>query len=127
LGSFDVVVGMDLLVAYSPMQIHWEEKWMAIPYNGKLTVLQGQPTSLPQQLLLQIDVVASEDNAPSNPALLPPELQSLLAKYSDLFKAPTSLPPSQAYDHEIPLIPGATLVFIRPYWYPPKLKDEIER
>jgi hypothetical protein len=48
LGSFDVVVGMDWLVTYSPMQIHWQEKWMAIPYKGQLTVLQGLPTSLPQ-------------------------------------------------------------------------------
>jgi hypothetical protein len=41
LGSFDVVVGMDWLAAFSPMQIHWQDKWMAIPYNGQLIVLQG--------------------------------------------------------------------------------------
>jgi hypothetical protein len=34
LGSFDVVVGMDWLATYSPMYIHWQEKWMAIPYKG---------------------------------------------------------------------------------------------
>ena len=34
LGSFDVVIGMDWLATYSPMQIHWQEKWMAIPYHG---------------------------------------------------------------------------------------------
>lgn len=34
---------------------------------------------------------------------------------------------TQALDHDIPLIPGATPVSIRPYRYPPALKDEIER
>jgi len=48
-------------------------------------------------------------------------------EYFDLFEAPTSLPPSQAYNHENPLIPSATPVSVRPYRYPPKLKDEIER
>ena len=59
--------------------------------------------------------------------LLPVELQSLLDAYSDLFEPPTSLPPSRACDHEIPLIPRAALVLVRPYRYPPKLKDEIEK
>ncbi|XP_066365145.1 uncharacterized protein [Miscanthus floridulus] len=40
------------------------------------------------------------------------------------FKPPTSLPPSRACDHEIPFIPGATPVHVRPYRYPPKLKGE---
>jgi hypothetical protein len=39
---------------------------------------------------------------------------------------PTELPPSQSCKHSIPLILGAQPVFIRPYRYPPKLKDEIE-
>jgi len=39
---------------------------------------------------------------------------------------PTELPPSRSCNHSIPLIPGAQPVFIRPYRYPPKLKDEIE-
>jgi hypothetical protein len=31
----------------------------------------------------------------------------LLDEYTDLFEEPTSLPPSRACDHEIPLISGA--------------------
>lgn len=38
-----------------------------------------------------------------------------------------ALTPSRACDHEIPLIEGAQPIFIRPYRYLPKLKDEIER
>ena len=50
----------------------------------------------------------------------------LIEEFSNLFHVPTSLPPSCACNHEIPLLPGAQPIFIRPYRYPPKLKDEIE-
>ena len=63
LGSFDVVIGMDWLATYSSMQIHWQEKWMVIPYNGQLTVLQGFPTSFSQQLLLHIELVDAVETA----------------------------------------------------------------
>ena len=69
---------------------------------------------------------AVEKAEPDLPPLLV-ELQSLLDAYSDLFKPPTSLSPLRACDHEIPLIPGAAHVLVRPYRYPPKLKDEIEK
>jgi len=37
------------------------------------------------------------------------------------------LPPERSCDHAIPLVSGAKAVSIRPYRYPPALKDEIER
>ena len=58
---------------------------------------------------------------------VPPEIQLLLQKFSSMFEEPTELPPSQACNHRIPLIPGAQPIFTRPYRYPPGLKDEIER
>lgn len=127
LGNFDVVIGMDWLASYSPMQIHWNDKWIAIPYKGGVTILQGLNSSSPHHLLIQVDSIAKQDAADSDGPPLPIEMQSLLDAYSDLFQPPTSLPPSRACDHEIPLIPGATPVFVRPYRYPPKLKDEIEK
>jgi hypothetical protein len=50
-----------------------------------------------------------------------------LDEFSDVFQPPDSLPPSRACNHAIPLIPGAQPFYIRPYRYPPALKDEIER
>jgi hypothetical protein len=44
-----------------------------------------------------------------------------------LFQPPDSLPPSRACNHAIPLLPEAQPFYIRPYRYPPALKDEIER
>lgn len=69
--------------------------------------------------------MSSAAPADSSPAL-PGAVQQLLADFHDLFRPPNSLPPSRHCDHEIPLIDGAQPVFVRPYRYPPKLKDEIE-
>ena len=62
---------------------------MAIPYQGQLTVLQGLPTSFPQQLLLHIALVDATDQAEPDLQPLLVELQSLLDAYSDLFQPPT--------------------------------------
>jgi hypothetical protein len=37
--NHDLIVGMDWLSAFSPMQIHWQEKWLAIPYQGAVSIL----------------------------------------------------------------------------------------
>jgi hypothetical protein len=63
----------------------------------------------------------------STVSLLPVEIQSLIDQFGVIFKEPDSLPPSRDCDHEIPLIPGARPVNVRPYRYPPTLKDEIEK
>ncbi|WVZ88489.1 hypothetical protein U9M48_035006 [Paspalum notatum var. saurae] len=50
----------------------------------------------------------------------------LLESYAAVFDKPTGLPPARSCDHAIPLISGASPVHIRPYRYPPAVKDEIE-
>jgi hypothetical protein len=59
-------------------------------------------------------------------ASLHPAVAELLDQFSVIFSVPTSLPPVRKCDHSIPLVPGARPVSIRPYRYPPALKDEIE-
>jgi hypothetical protein len=39
LRHFDVVLGYDWLEMFSPMKVHWSEKWMAIPYGQGIVVL----------------------------------------------------------------------------------------
>ena len=68
----------------------------------------------------------SDSDTPSTPAL-PPEVSQLLDEYQSVFAPPTGYPPARHFDHPIPLIPGATPVQVRPYRYPPSVKDEIER
>jgi len=51
----------------------------------------------------------------------------LLDHFSSVFETPSGLPPRRQYDHQIPLLPGARPVSMRPYRVPPALKTEIER
>jgi hypothetical protein len=45
LGSYDMIIGIDWLEAFSPMKVHWLHKWMLIPYGSIQILLQG---SLPE-------------------------------------------------------------------------------
>lgn len=54
-------------------------------------------------------------------------LADVLEEFVAIFEAPATLPPDRDCDHAIPLLPGARTVHIRPYRYPPSLKDEIEQ
>jgi hypothetical protein len=127
LSSFDIVVDMDWLEDHSPMQVDWRNKWLTIPYQGQSKVLHGIAPDSPDQLLLTVTAVEPEQDPTAVQVSVPTAIQHVLDEFSDLFQAPSSLPPSRACDHEIPLVRGAQPVFIRPYRYPPKLKDEIER
>lgn len=57
---------------------------------------------------------------------VPPELQSVLVEFDDVFGEPSELPPRRACDHRIPLMPGAQPVNIRAYRHKPEHKTEIE-
>jgi hypothetical protein len=36
-----MIIGMEWLERYSPMHIHWAQKWISIPYQGKHITIQG--------------------------------------------------------------------------------------
>lgn len=57
----------------------------------------------------------------------PSEIQTIIDQFTDVFAAPTTLPPKRACDHRIPLIQGAQPVNLRAYRHKPELKTEIER
>lgn len=38
---YDLILGIDWLEKYSPMEVHWQAKWLSIPYNGATIQLQG--------------------------------------------------------------------------------------
>lgn len=126
LPNFDLILGMDWLEHFSPMRIHWQHKWISIPYSGKQVVLYGYSDRQPTDILLHITAVHLSD-ASSSGEILHPAISNLLSQFSPVFSTPSTLPPVRTCDHSIPLIQGATLVNIRPYRYPPSLKDEIER
>lgn len=125
LQSYDMVLGMDWLEHFSPMKVHWGNKWMPIPYQESSVLLQGLTSSVPDDLVVQILSVQSKEEKPDS--TLPSEIQELLVEFAIVFSTPTELPPSRECDHTIPLVAGARPVNVRPYRYPPALKDEIER
>jgi hypothetical protein len=57
---------------------------------------------------------------------IPLSVQQLLGQFEHLFSAPTQLPPQRAADHQIPLVPGAQPVKVRPYHYSPIQKTKIK-
>jgi hypothetical protein len=61
------------------------------------------------------------------PEGLPTKVSELLQSYADVFTSKVEFPPPRSCSHAIPLIPGVRPVNIRPYWYAPTLKSEIEK
>lgn len=78
LATFDVIVGMDWLESFSPMQIHWRQKWLAIPYQGQLQISQGITLDYPDRVLLQIEPALSADTSQLDELELPAVVHELL-------------------------------------------------
>lgn len=55
------------------------------------------------------------------------ELMVVLAKFEDIFRSPTKLPPQRTCDHAITLMEGVDPPNIRPYRYPYYQNNEIEK
>jgi hypothetical protein len=63
LKAYDAIVGMDWLESFSPIQVHWCDKWLLIPYQGQLSLLQGLDSSGADTLMLQLCAVSNSDSA----------------------------------------------------------------
>lgn len=123
---YDLILGMDWLESFSPMKVDWKHKWMVVPYKGGSAILQGICPGESDELLIHITAAPAVHES-DNGQLKHPAVTALLEQFKHVFSAPTGLPPARACDHSIPLVPGAQPVNIRPYRYPPHLKDEIEK
>jgi hypothetical protein len=126
LSNYDMILGLDWLELFSPMQVHWKNRWLSIPYNNSAAVLYGIRPDLPEGTVVQVCSVEVSIDAKIQ-ASTPPEIEQLIADFVDLFQAPSALPPPRSCDHAIPLIAGAQPVKSRPYRFAPAMKDEIER
>lgn len=81
---------------------------------------------LGRSFIIQVAAVLSVDASAYLSSLTPP-ITALLSEFQDVFAPPAGYPPAHPCNHEIPLVAGATPVQVRPYRYPPAVKDEIER
>lgn len=124
---YDVIVGMDWLEQFSPMQVHWAKKWLLLPYNNSLIRIQGELPVGCELSSVEVCLISSVSaESESTPREIPQPVQILLNKYHTVFAEPKGLPPSRACDHSIPLTQGAQPFVIRPYRYSPALKTEID-
>ena len=73
-----------------------------------------------------VQVFNLDSTVPAQSPAIHPAISALLVEFPTITTPPETLPPKRACDHEIPLVEGARPVNIRPYRYPPTLKDEIE-
>lgn len=127
LTNYGLVLGMDWLENHSPMKVDWKNKWLATPYEGGSALLQGILPGFPEIIVVQVMMI-EEDGSHSIQQVEPPEhIKKFLVEFQEVFQEPTGLPPPRNCDHSIPLLPGAKQVNVRPYRYPPNLKDEIEK
>lgn len=128
LTTYDLIVGMDWLEAHSPMMVHWSQKWLAIPLHGNYVTLQGIGSSVLLDSMVQVcNLLELSDKEQSLLQNLPSPIQALIQRFSSVFEVPKGLPPVRECDHQIPLLPGARPVQMRPYRYAPALKNEIEQ
>ncbi|XP_071683141.1 uncharacterized protein [Lolium perenne] len=125
LKSYDGIVGHDSLAKHSPMLTHWSQHWLVLFQDGQLLVLHGEGADDITHALIELHVV--QDIQDQDAEHHKPGVQELLDKFSSVFDNPTSLPPSRQYDHQIPLIPGARPVSMRPYRVALELKSELEK
>ena len=142
--------GQERFEDHSPMWVHWRHRRMKFTHKGRRITLNGiqdNPSCRPisvrklQGLLkrgavsqcVQVRQIHQEHDLQAitldaDPAeQTPPAVQELLQEFDALFREPKELPPRRACDHQIPLMPGAVPVNVRPYRYAPHQKTEIEK
>lgn len=130
LKCYDIILGMDWLEKYSPMEVQWAEKWMSfwhgkqrvklqglVPKGGSCQTINGDQFFAMQKqneiwCVVQIYSMDSPQQLDTEP--LPAGMKELVQKNADLFTEPYGLPPSRAHDHVIPLICGTQPFRLRP-------------
>lgn len=144
LGAYDAILGYDWLKAHSPMTCDWELKTMEFLHKGVQVKVQGvrqpQQNYLAEISCVQLEkwlkgnevwamavVEAYQAQSLQGEAVKDTMIQQLLTEYQDVFSDPKTLPPTRAFDHTVPLVPGAIPVNSKPYRYSPLHKDEIEK
>jgi hypothetical protein len=139
--GYDLILGLDWLAQFGPMVVDWNSKWVQFEMGGKTVKLQVQKEIVEISLCEAVNVskeilavslwwpkfgcVAEDLHIPSLQA--PAALQPRLNRFASVFESITALPPAREIDHEIPLLPNAKPVNLRPYRYSYFQKLEIEK
>lgn len=115
LGSYDMILGMDWLMDHSPMQVDWIQKTLTITWRQQSVTLQGILSEMEQCVCISAQQFQELKDRQAISHLIqlcavsesvPTEIQQVLSNFAHVFDEPSSLPPSRAFDHSIPLMPG---------------------
>ncbi|XP_019200240.1 PREDICTED: uncharacterized protein LOC109193863 [Ipomoea nil] len=151
LGGCNMVLGMDWIDQYAPIQLHTRPLGLSFYKDGKKLLLKGlgrkserlQAASSSeikkwekngvQGFLVHCEGLNNETLKVRRSMLNQvtvqteyQELSELIQEFQDLFKEAETLPPRRLHDHAIPLMPGAQAVNIKPYRYSFDQKNVIE-
>ncbi|BAH93352.1 Os06g0170800 [Oryza sativa Japonica Group] len=116
LDNYDMILGMDWLEKYSPMDINWQAKTIQFGLLDKSVELKGVVPELDKCDLVSIHqlqllhnqgaveslVQLTASDGSSSSQNVPSSIQSILDEFADIFNEPDGLPPSRSYDHTIP-------------------------
>nr|AAG46155.1 putative polyprotein [Oryza sativa Japonica Group] len=99
LGGYDIILGMDWLEQFSPMQVDWSQKWMEIQVNNQPVRLQ-EPTELPPKRYCDHSIPLVPVATPVNlrPYRFNPALKDEIEKQiSDMLKSGVIQPSHSAF------------------------------
>ncbi|KAG8368991.1 hypothetical protein BUALT_Bualt15G0103800 [Buddleja alternifolia] len=150
LGGCDMVLGIQWLITLGDINWNFSQLKMDFTTDNKKVVSRGmQPSSVKlmsrnkinkmikkssQIAMLHVGVFQAKDvqkcqlfNMEGNNRNNKAQLEALLQDFDDLFQEPVTLPPKRVQDHRIILKEGTNPISLRPYRYPARKKDEIEK
>ncbi|XP_027086384.1 uncharacterized protein [Coffea arabica] len=141
LGSCDMVLGVDWLARYSPIEFDFNQLSMKFSKGKEEVELKGESNKLKltaikgsklakwrrkQEYGVTAFLTIMEEGQEGQEDV-PAEVKQMLNQYQDILAEPQGLPPPRSHDHGIPLKEGARPFQIRPYRCPYVQKSEIER
>ncbi|CAD6238507.1 unnamed protein product [Miscanthus lutarioriparius] len=98
LSSYDMILGLDWLASFSPMQVHWAQKWISIPYEGATAILLGDSADLP---VLQTRMVVRGSSSIPQVLVKWNNLPSALATWEDFEAVRQEYPRATAWGQAV--------------------------
>ncbi|XP_026410722.1 uncharacterized protein LOC113305945 [Papaver somniferum] len=140
LGCCDMVLGVDWMRELSPVKFDFKNMLISFKKNGKEVILQGNAESTSISVMTgescqkylkkhkhglvgHLFSITGTDSTPTIPTILQP----LLDSFKGIFQEPTTLTPTRAHDHYIPLQPLSSPPNQRPYSIPYIQKEVVEK
>ena len=130
MGGCDIVLGAEWLRNMGPILMDFKELTMQFIQKGQQYKFQGITTNsleiisshCMENLLKKghFNIISQLHSIHATETLsVPPDLQSILSKYQDIFSTPQGIHPSRGvHDHSIPLVSRNFPPNVRPYRHP---------